>query len=436
MSEPAVRVALVEDDDDLRASLSQALRLADVAVDAFAAAAPALAALDADYPGVVVTDLRMPSVSGLELFATLAQRDPSLPVILMTGHGDVATAVDALKRGAWDFLTKPFDPERLTASVARAAQTRALALENRRLRLAAEADAGDGLIGESAAIRRLRTMIPALADADIDLLIEGETGTGKEMLARLIHQAGKRRRKRFVAIGCAALPEALVDGELFASVGAGSVTTADGGTLFLDDIDRATQRLQDRLAALVETRTVPGRGRDPVPVDLRIIATAREAGQRGDQAIDPALLYRLAAVRLRLPPLRERREDIPLLFAHLLARAAARLRAPLPMLSDAARAHLLGHDWPGNVRELAHFADRLVLGLDPLADGAPSLASAATLPERLDAFERAAIVEALGATDGEVGAAIQRLGIPRKTFYYKVQRLGIDLPALRRRRAG
>lgn len=436
MSEPAVRVALVEDDDDLRASLSQALRLADFTVDAFAAAAPALAALDADYPGVVVTDLRMPSVSGLELFATLAQRDPSLPVILMTGHGDVATAVDALKRGAWDFLTKPFDPERLTASVARAAQTRALALENRRLRLAAEADAGDGLVGESAAIRRLRTMIPALADADIDLLIEGETGTGKEMLARLIHQAGKRRRKRFVAIGCAALPEALVDGELFASVGAGSVTTADGGTLFLDDIDRAPQRLQDRLAALVETRTVPGRGRDPVPVDLRIIATAREAGQRGDQAIDPALLYRLAAVRLRLPPLRERREDIPLLFAHLLARAAARLRAPLPMLSDAARAHLLGHDWPGNVRELAHFADRLVLGLDPLADGAPSLASAATLPERLDAFERAAIVEALGATDGEVGAAIQRLGIPRKTFYYKVQRLGIDLPALRRRRTG
>ncbi|MBI0473937.1 sigma-54-dependent Fis family transcriptional regulator [Sphingomonas sp. MA1305] len=436
MTEAPLRVALVEDDEDLRASIAQTLRLAGFAVDAFAAAPPALAQLDADYPGILVTDVRMPLISGIELFATLRDRDATLPVILITGHGDVAMAVDALKAGAWDFLTKPFDPDRLIASVTRALQTRTLALENRRLRAAAEADADGGLIGESPAIRRLRAMIPALAAADIDLLIEGETGTGKDMLARLIHNGGKRRRRRCMTVACAALPDALIDGDLFASVGEGSVVAADGGTLLLDDIDRAPRRLQDRLAQLIATRSVPGRGRDPIAIDLRVIATAREEAQRGPEAIDPALLYRLAAVRLRLPPLRERREDVPLLFAHLAAQAAARLRAPLPVLTDATRGHLIHHDWPGNVRELAHFADRLVLGLDPLGDGITAPAATLPLPARVDAFERAATIEALAATDGEVGAAITRLGIPRKTFYYRVQRLGIDLAVLKRRRAG
>ena len=441
MNRTASRVALVEDDDDLRASLAQSLQLAGLDVDAFDAVPPALAAIDADYPGVVVTDVRLPLVSGIELFRTLAARDAALPVILMTGHGDVAMAVDALKAGAWDFLTKPFDPADLIASVTRAGQTRALALENRRLRAAAEAEESDALIGASPAIRRLRAMIATLAGADIDVRIEGETGTGTDLLSRLIHGGGRRARRRFHMLACAALPVALVEGEVFATVGDGSIVAADGGTLFLDDIDRASPRLQDRLAQLIETRALPARGGDRVPVDVRVIATAREEPQRASDAIDPALLYRLAAVRLRMPPLRERREDVPMLFGHLVAQASARLRAPVPRLTDAARAHLLRHDWPGNVRELAHFAERLVLGLDPLGQGAGDPAAGAgddeaPLPERIDAFERAAIVEALARSNGEVGAAIARLGIPRKTFYYKVQRLGIDLATLRRRAAG
>ncbi len=422
------RVALVEDDEDLRVSTAQLLSLGGFAVDAFPAAAPALAAIDSDYPGVVVTDVRMPMMSGIELFQTLRTRDPELPVILVTGHADVPMAVDALHAGAWDFLAKPFDPAALVAAVARAATARALALDNRRLRaLASEADES-GLVGRSPAIVRLREMILVLANADIDLLIEGETGTGKELLARLIHRAGKRARHRFLAVACAALPDALLESELFAGVGDGSVVAASRGTLFLDDVDHAQPGLQARLVQLVEERSVRGS-----PVDIRVIATAAEEARRASDAITPALLYRLAAVRLRMPPLRERREDVPLLFAHLVDLSAARLRRPVPALTQGTRDHLSRHDWPGNVRELAHFADRFVLGLDAEASGATLPPSTAPLPDRVAAFEREAIVEAVLAVGGDAGAAMDRLGLPRKTFYYKVQRHGIDLNALRRR---
>ena len=425
-AQQASRIALVEDDEDLRASLRQVLSLAGFTVEAFPAAPPALAAIGADWPGVVITDVRMPHMSGIDLFRALHARDPDLPVILITGHGDVAMAVDTLKAGAWDFLTKPFDPEALVAATQRAATARALALDNRRLRAAAQQDETTGLVGQSPAIRRLRDMIPALADADIDLFIEGETGTGKELLARLIHRAGKRARQRFLTVPCAGLPEAL-EADLFAPSGEASLAHASRGTLFLDDIDQAPRPLQTRLVPLIEERALRSPGaRAPLPLDLRVIATG--AGQ--GESLLPALFYRLAAVRLRIPPLRERREDIPALFAHLAGLAAARLRRPLPALSAPARSHLLAHDWPGNVRELAHYAESFVLGL---ADHGPEPASPQqTLPERLDTFEREAIIAAILATQGEIGTAIERLGIPRKTFYYKVNKLGIDLASLKR----
>lgn len=429
------RIALVEDDADVRAATAQLLTLAGFAVDAFAAAAPALDLIDADYPGIVVSDIRMPGLSGLDLFAALHARDPALPVILVTGHADVPMAVDALKAGAWDFLAKPCDPAALVAAAGRAATARTLALENRRLRRAAAderpGDVAAALVGRSPAIRRLREMVPVLADAGIDLFVEGETGTGKELLARLIHRAGRRARHRFVAVACAALPEELIDGELFGG-GDGGVLAASRGTLFLDDVDRASPRLQARLVPLVEERVVRGAGgRAPTPVDLRIVAAGGEAGERGPAGIAPELFYRLAAVRLRLPPLRERREDVPLLFAHLVDASAARLRLAVPPLTAAARDRLATHEWPGNVRELAHFADRFVLGLED--GGTAADAPAGSLADRVAAFERDAIVEAVRAAGGDAGAAMDRLGLPRKTFYYKVQRHGIDLAALRRR---
>ena len=418
-------VALVDDDDDLRAALAQTLDLAGYRVVPFAGAEAALAAIDPTFPGVVVTDVRMPQIGGIELFRRLRDRDPDLPILLMTGHADVPMAVDALKAGAWDFLTKPFDPEALLAALARAVAQRSLVLDNRRLRALAIAADASPLVGRSAAIGRLRDTIAAVAQADIDILIAGETGTGKELVARLIHRGGRRARAPFVAVACAALPDALLDEEMFTA--RGSVAAARGGTLFLDDIDRGSAALQERLVPLAEDRTLRIAGvRDPMAVDLRLIATAGE--QAADRVL-PALFYRLAAVRLHIPPLRERLEDVPLLFAHLVDTAAARLRRPIPPLTHAVRHHLATHRWPGNVRELAHFADRVVIGIeeavvDPLATAA--------LPDRVDAFERQAIIDAVGMAGGEIGTAIQRLGLPRKTFYYKVQRLGIDLAALRR----
>lgn len=432
MSADARRVALVEDDDDLRVSTAQVLTLAGFAVEAFAAAAPALATIDADWPGLVVTDVRMPHMSGIELFRALHERDPDLPVILVTGHGDVTMAVDALKAGAWDFLTKPFDPAELVAAADRGATARALVLDNRRLRAEAQGEEPSGLVGQSPAIRRLREMIPTLANADIDLFIEGETGTGKELLARLIHRAGKRVRHRFLTVACAALPDALED-ELFAASGEASIAAANRGTLFLDDIDQASRALQSRLVPLVEERTLRSPGaREPLPMDLRVIATGGTEDGELAEKIAPGLFYRLAALRLRMPALRERREDIPALFAHLAGASAARLRRPLPEMAGAVQSHLASHEWPGNVRELAHYAERFVLGLTEAAPRPAAEGSGETLPQRLDAFERETIIAAVMAANGEIGAAIARLGIPRKTFYYKVHKHGIDLPALRK----
>ncbi|HEX7857546.1 MAG TPA: sigma-54 dependent transcriptional regulator [Sphingobium sp.] len=435
MSEDVGRVALVEDDEDLRASTAQLLTLAGFTVDSFAMAEPALAAIDDQYPGVVVTDVRMPHMSGIELFRILHARDASLPVVLVTGHGDVPMAVDALKAGAWDFMAKPFDPEMLVAAVTRAATARALVLDNRRLRMLAESEEGAGLVGRSPAIKRLREMIPVLADANIDLFIEGETGTGKELLARLIHRAGKRSRHRFLSVACGAVPDAVIETGLFASGGEGSIVGASRGTLFLDDLDQASRTLQSRLVPLIEQRALqPSGGRAAVPLDLRVIAAAGDAGEAELSTVLPALFYRLATLRLRMPPLRERREDVPLLFVHLAGISAARMRRAMPPITAEVRDHLAKHDWPGNVRELANFADRFVLGLDgPVFGGAVEGEVLASLPDRVDVFERDAIVEAVVTARGDIGRAIERLGVPRKTFYYKVNKHGIDLRLLRGR---
>ncbi|WP_315760593.1 sigma-54 dependent transcriptional regulator [Sphingomonas sp. Y38-1Y] len=413
-------VALVDDDEDLRRATTQLLTLAGHQVQTHEAAAPALAAIGADFEGVVVTDIRMPGMSGLELFRALHARDAELPVILVTGHGDVEMAVGALREGAWDFLAKPFSPDALLAAVTRGAATRALALENRRLRTLAEATAADELVGESAAIRRLRASLPALADADLDIVVEGATGTGKQLLARIIHRSGPRGRHRFAVIDCAVLSESALP-ELFGAQG--PIARADRGTLFLDNLDRAAAPLQHRLVQLAERRAVALDARDPVGVDLRIVGAIDEGAQ--DRLL-PALYHRLAAVTLRLPPLAERPEDVALLAAHFLtAHAARRGMAPPPLGTAAALA--ARRDWPGNVRELEAATERLLLGLDEAAGETADL----PLPDRVRAFERAAIEEAVTRTVGDVAQAIRLLGIPRETFYYRVKRLGIDLKRLR-----
>lgn len=418
MTTPCRLVALVDDDADLRTATAQLLSLDGFEVTPFADGRAALAAIGADFAGIVVTDVRMPRLSGIDLLAALRDRDADLPVILMTGHGDVAMAVQALQSGAWDFLTKPFDPSALIAAANRAATARALVLENRRLRDAGAAAQDDLLAGEAPAIARLRALIPIVAETALDLVIEGETGTGKELLARAIHRAGRRARHRFLTIDCATVPPALADGALFARNG--PIAGADRGTLFLDNLHLAPPELWRQLSRLAEQRAVALDQRDPDPVDLRIVA----AIDAGAGATLPADLYhRLAGMTLRMPALAERREDIPLLLARFAAEAAERHRRPLPPLADIAH-RFAARDWPGNVRELRMAAERLVLGLEETSAAADDRA---TLPDRLRAFERAAILEAIRKADGDVATAIATLGIPRETFYYRVKRLGIDL---------
>ena len=438
-------VIFVDDDPDLRRATTQLLKLAGFAVQAFDGAEAALAAIDAGFEGAVVTDIRMPRMDGLELFRRVKAIDPELPVLLVTGHADVAVAVAAIKDGAYDFISKPFDGERLVTAVAHAAEKRRLVVENRRLRAAAETPSDLPLIGDTPAIRRLRDTIRQIADADVDVLILGETGSGKEVVANLLHQLSRRKAKNFVALNCGALPESVLESELFghepgAFTGAerkrvGRIEHAGGGTLFLDEIESCPPAIQVKLLRVLETREVEPLGtNDRRRIDLRVVAATKvDLGDpiaRGDFRQD--LYYRLNVVTLQIPPLRERRADIPLLFAHFLKRAADRFGRPLPEIGAAERDWLLSHDRPGNVRELLHFADRVALGLSPLAASAEMAEPAGapprqgTLPELMDQYESEVIRAALRHHGGDVRTTIEALGIPRKTFYDKLKRHGIQ----------
>ncbi|CDX13681.1 putative DNA-binding response regulator in two-component system [Mesorhizobium plurifarium] len=436
-------VILIDDDSDLLKATRQTLELAGFAVSASAVASEALAALDRNFAGVVVSDIRMPEVDGLQLFDRVLRLDPDIPVILVTGHGDIAMAVKAIKDGAYDFITKPFATERLAQSVARAAEKRRLVMENRALREAAEqAQEGLPLIGQTPAMERLRRTLRQIADTDVDVLVTGETGSGKEVVAGLLHRWSRRARGNFVALNCGTLPETVIESELFgheagAFTGAqkkrvGRIEHSSGGTLFLDEIESMPAATQVQMLRVLEMREVTPLGTNEVrPVDLRVVAAAKvdlgDPSQRG--AFREDLYYRLNVVTLSIPPLRERRDDVPLLFGYFAERAADRFRRTVPAISTATQRHLKDHDWPGNVRELAHFAERFVLGLDHVGE-TPSPAAmesdtAMPLPERLDRYEAEIIRETLGRNDGDVRRTIEALGIPRKTFYDKLQRHGI-----------
>lgn len=438
------RVALVDDDDAFRMALAERLELDGLTVSAFASAETALKTLNDRFDGVVVTDLRMPGMDGRQLVERLGEVDPHLPVVMMTGHGDIAEAVDAMKRGAYDFLAKPFAPERLVETVRRALEKRALVLDNRRLAaLAADDEGSIPLSGSSRAVEALRTAIQRLADAPVDVLIEGETGAGKEAVARAIHNASRRRLRPFVAVSCATLPETGLEGLLMghaAGVVAGAVRRREGqieqshqGTLFLDEIDMAPRSAQLLLLRVIEEREVlPLGAMEPHALDLRILAATKgdpvEAVARGDLRED--LYYRLNVVRLRTPPLRERREDVPLLFARFLGRAADRLGRDIPPIDHAIRRRLLEHDWAGNLRELANFASEVAVGLtapasDALAEGG--------LAQRVQAYEAELIRETLTRRHGDIRQVTADLQIPRKTLYDKMARHGL-VPAKHRNR--
>lgn len=433
----------IDDDEELRRANVQTLKLHGMTVDAHGTARSALPVLHRDFDGVVVTDIRMPDIDGLQLFHRLRDIDPELPVILITGHGDIATAVQCMRDGAYDFLAKPYAPDRLTTAITHAAEKRRLVLENRRLREAAFAVEADEVpfIGTTPAMQRIKQTLRHIADADVDVLVEGETGTGKEVVAMALHRLSRRRHRALVAINCGALPESVIESELFgheagAFTGAqkkriGRIEHASGGTLFLDEIESMPLAVQVKLLRVLESRQITPLGSNEVRnLDLRVVAATKE--DLGSPAIRTKfredLFYRLNVVTIRIPPLRERRDDIPLLFAHYLGHASRRFHRDIPEMPASIKQYVMTHDWPGNVRELAHFAERVVLGVlnTPAVDTVPTANATQSLPERMEQFEAQLIRDALQTHHGDIKATLEALGIPRKTFYDKLQRHGID----------
>lgn len=439
----SLKVLLVEDDAIVRAGSVQALDLAGFQVDAFDAAEPALAQVRPGFAGVVVSDVRLPGMSGLALMAAVKAIDAQVPVVLVTGHGDISMAVGAMRGGAYDFIAKPYSSEQLVEAVQRALETRRLILEVAALRnrIANGAGIDAMLLGDSAPMRDLRRLILDLADESVDVLIYGETGTGKEMVARCLHQFSGRREHHFVALNCGAIPENIFESEVFghemgAFTGAakrqvGKIEHAHKGSLFLDEVESLPLSLQVKMLRVLQERYVERLGSNtPVPVDVRVIAAAKvDLKEWSDQQqFRSDLYYRLNLIVLNLPPLRERREDIPLLFEHFMLGAAARYKRSVPAVPGPLMQSLMAHDWPGNVRELRNIAERFVLGLSSGADGLLAARSAAPMPlaDQVGAFERAVIEQELRKAAGSISEVSAALGVPKQTLYYKTQKYGLS----------
>ncbi|MFQ6549313.1 sigma-54-dependent transcriptional regulator [Aestuariibius sp. 2305UL40-4] len=427
----------VDDEEHIRLAMAQAFDLADLPHRCFDSAQTAIAEIGRATDAVLVTDIRMPGMDGTELMKQVLQIDPDFPVILITGHGDVDLAVACMQNGAYDFVQKPFEPADLIDRIRRARDKRRLTLENRALRQALAPRTDTRLITRSPAMADAARRIQALAAADVDVLITGDTGTGKERAARLLHSLGTRADRPFIHLSCGALPAHLIENELFghepgAFPGAlrarfGKIEHANHGILCLDEIDSLPVDLQPKLLHVLQHRTVTRLGsNDPYPLDIRVIAIAK--GDLQDRIASGTfrsdLYYLLNTAQIRIPPLSDRREDIPALFTELCAEAALRhnRRAPLPpghlLLSLAAR------DWPGNVRELANMADRYVLDLD-LDFAAPANAPA-PFADQMAAHEKALITAAIAANGGRLRPTYEALGMSRRTLYEKMQRHGLD----------
>jgi two-component system C4-dicarboxylate transport response regulator DctD len=438
-----LKVLIVEDDANVRLGCQQALQLEDIAVEAVDSAEKARRLVSAGFPGVVVTDIRLPGADGMDLLGHLLALDADLPVVLMTGHGDVSLAVQAMKMGAHDFIEKPFSPDYLVEVVRRALDKRALTLEVRslRTRLQKRDSIEARIIGNSAVMERVRRLVADLGNTSADVLIHGETGTGKELVARCLHDASPRRSGNFVALNCGGLPESLFDSEIFgheagAFTGAakrriGKVEHANGGTLFLDEIESMPMAMQIKFLRVLQERTLERLGSNtPVPVDVRVVAATkvdlRELADRGQFRAD--LYYRLNVVTLPLPPLRERREDIGLLFEHFALQAAARHDRPVPPSDGERMRRLMAYSWPGNVRELRNVADRCVLGIEggfpPF--GEPAAPGPRPLAETVEAFERSLITEALRRNGNSLARAAEDLQVPKTTLHDKLRKYGLS----------
>jgi DNA-binding NtrC family response regulator len=452
----AARLLLVDDDEAACRLLSEVLERESYRVVSALSADEAIAKLDQEGPfDAVLTDLRMPRKSGLDLLRLVRGRDPEALVLVLTAFGDAAAAGEAIRAGAYDFISKPYDISTLRETLGRALGRRGLARKRSSLESAGtgtEEPEGLALVGHSPAIIEVMKTLARVASSQATVLIFGETGTGKELVARTIHRYSERATRRFVPVNCSALAEGLLESELFGHVkgaftGAaasrpGLFREADRGTLFLDEIGDISAGLQARLLrALQEHEIVPVGSETPVKVDVRVLAATHrdlpELVRQGRFRED--LYYRLDVVTLRLPPLRERRQDIPLLVDHFLRALSSRhARGPVAVDPEAQR-RLLGYDWPGNIRELQNVLERAVLLAEQGVIGPEHLAtsvrpSAVALPDTpgpapalrpLEEVEREHVIRVLAATGGNREESSRILGISRRTLTRMIQRWGL-----------
>ncbi len=436
----AMKVAIVDDEEDMRQSVSQWLALSGFDTETYPSAEDALKSIGADFAGVVVSDIRMPGMDGMALLKKLMSLDSGLPVILITGHGDVPMAVEAMRIGAYDFLEKPFNPDRMTELAKRATQARRMTLDNRALRK----ELSDGstlmkkLIGSSPAMERLREDILDLGQADGHVLIDGETGTGKTLVAHALHAVGPRAGKKFVVVSCAAYSEDILATRLFGPMEEGGqiplVEEARGGTLVLEDVEALSQSLQARLLTFINEQGTPA--------ETRIVAICNdhEQGRTVEDALRPDLYYRLAALKIMLPPLRSRGEDILTLFARLTEQFAEEYGCEAPQVTAQEAAQLLQAPWPGNVRQLINVAERAVLqnrrGSGSIAsllmtDNEETGPAAITtegkpLKEYVESFEKMLIDNTMRRHKGSITAVMDELCLPRRTLNEKMAKYGLQ----------
>ena len=437
---PQLSVLLIEDDPNVRLGCEQAMQLAGIPVDAVATAEEAQHRLTADFPGIVVTDMRLPGMDGMALLRWVNQLDPNLPVIIITGHGDVTLAVEAMHSGAYDFMQKPFSTADLVEVVRRALEKRELVLEVEALRrrLDHRDDLEARLIGRSPQMAKVRQLILDVANAAVDVLIFGETGTGKEMVARCLHDLSGARQENYVALNCGGMADSLLDSELFghesgAFTGAqkrriGKVEYASGGTLFLDEVESMPMAMQIKLLRVLQERVIERLGSNQlIPVSCRVVAASKEdlklLSDQGRFRAD--LYYRLNIVRIELPALRERREDIPALYDQFLLQAAKRYNRPPPVLTSEHLRRLMALDWPGNIRELRNTADCHALGIG--RDGAmPSVCNISqSLTEAVENYERVLIANEFAKHDGNIARTSEVLKVARTTLHDKLKKYGL-----------
>ncbi len=435
---PRPRIVIIDDEHDMRASISQWLSLSGFQPESFASAEEALRVLGPEFDGAVISDIRMPGMDGMALLKRLAGMDATLPVILITGHGDVPMAVEAMRLGAFDFLEKPFDPERMTDLARSALKARALALEARALRH----ELADGktlmrrLVGNAPEMVRLREDILDYGQADGHVLIDGETGTGKTLVANALHAVGPRAGRRFVSVSCLGADDEALAARLFGPVSSGGLPLTEearGGTLCLEDIEALSPAMQARLLAFLNDLGTPPATR------VVAICNAHEPGRTLEDALRPDLYFRLAAMKITLPPLRARGEDILALFNDYAARFAEEYGCPAPELSAQDAAHLLQAPWPGNVRQLIAIAEQAVLQTrreggsvvslvmaDNESAGGALTTEGKPLKEYVEAFERTLIDNTMRRHKGSITAVMEELCLPRRTLKEKMAKYGLS----------